>query len=343
MSLIVLSFFGAVVLSTGLTPVMIRLAEKWHVFDAPGGHKTHSKPIPYMGGLAIVLAVGLMVTVWAILNAPAELAQEIIVVALVAVCFAVLGFIDDIKNLTPSVRLVVEVTGAFIIVAFASRAQTGLPDVLDFGLSVLWIVAVVNAVNMLDHQDGLTAGTTAISAAAFTWIAWKNNQTFVPALCGTLAGASIGFLKSNFHPAKIYMGDSGAYFLGLLLAYAGLKTDTQLSHNISVWIAPLVIAVPVIDSSLVVLSRIRNGLNPLKGGKDHTSHRLMRAGLSKPVAVISIYCTSIYFVLLALFATVFTPALATPIIIFGGISAIAITTVLYQHDPGYKDAPSVFG
>jgi UDP-GlcNAc:undecaprenyl-phosphate GlcNAc-1-phosphate transferase len=333
---VTLALFGALAVSLILTPMMIRVAHRLNVVDRPGGHKTHAQPVPYMGGLGMVAAVAAIVLAWSGASSTTDIASEVILVAVIGILFASLGFIDDLRNLAPIVRLFVEFGGATAIAVWGARAETGLPDTIDVLLSIVWIVAVVNAVNMLDHQDGLAAGVTAISAFMFAWIAWQNDQVFVPALCGAVAGASLGFLKSNFHPAKIYMGDSGAYFLGLLLAYAGLKVDTPLDQELSIWIAPMVIAVPVLDSSLVVVTRLRHRRNPLTGGKDHTSHRLMRRGLKKQRAVVILYAISLIFGGLALVASVYLTDSAELILAIGATVFLLIWTTFWFADPGYS-------
>jgi UDP-GlcNAc:undecaprenyl-phosphate GlcNAc-1-phosphate transferase len=333
---VLLALVGALAVSVTLTPVMIRIAHRLNVVDKPGGHKTHIQPVPYMGGLGMVIAVAIIVLTWSGVGNTADVASEVILVAVVGGVFACLGFIDDLRNLAPFVRLIVEFSGATAIAIWGVRAETGLPESVDILLSVLWIVAVVNAVNMLDHQDGLAAGTTAISAFTFAWIAWHNNQVFVPALCGAVAGAALGFLKSNFHPAKIYMGDSGAYFLGLLLAYSGLKVDTPLDQGLSIWIAPFVIAIPVLDSSLVVLTRLRHRKNPLTGGKDHTSHRLMRRGLEKQKAVLVLYAVAAVFCGFGLMASVYWTEFASLILIVGAMTFLLIWASFWVIDPGYS-------
>jgi UDP-GlcNAc:undecaprenyl-phosphate GlcNAc-1-phosphate transferase len=333
--LVFLALVGALILSLSVTPLMIKVAHRLDVVDRPGGHKTHTQPVPYMGGLAMVSAVAVILVVWGAVDDRASIATELVLVAVVGILFASLGLVDDLKNLTPALRLGIEFAGALAISLWAARAETALPSVVDVAISVMWIVGVVNAVNMLDHQDGLAAGTTAISSFTFAWIAWENDQIFVPALCGALCGASLGFLKSNFHPAKIYMGDSGAYFLGLMLAYAGLKMDTPLEQSLSLWIAPLVIGVPVLDSTLVVVSRLRDGRNPLTGGKDHTSHRLIRSGLSKRSSVLVLYSISIAFALAATTATVFAPDQALVVLISSAFVFAILWLFFWKLDDGY--------
>ena len=332
---VLLSFCGAFLTVFLVTPSVMKLAIKWHVLDTPSGHKTHSQPVPYLGGIAIFSAVLMIVLVWIFTDTNAQLVLEVLVVAGVSTLMAGLGLLDDLRNLTPKLRLVVEFIGASLISVFAVSLDFPIPSVVNHALTIIWVVVVVNAVNMLDHQDGLAAGTTAISALAFTVISLNNHQSFVPILCAGLGGASIAFLRTNFHPAKIYMGDSGAYLIGVLLAYAGIKTNTSLPQSLSLWVPPVVIAVPLIDMVLVVTSRISHRQNPMRGGRDHSSHRLMRLGLSKTSAVLMIYVFAVLYSIIAILAS--SLAASTALVLVGIAALLAISLILYlsQSDPGY--------
>ena len=320
---------------------MIKVAQNFEVIDKPKGHKTHTEPVPYLGGLAMVIAVAFVVFISRFTEAHDEIVKEILIVSTIAFLFAFLGLVDDLKELSPMFRLATEICGAMVVTFWAARADTALSDSFDIVITVIWIVGVINAVNMLDHQDGLAAGTTAISSLTFGWIAWQNNQIFVPILCGALCGAALGLLRSNFHPARIYMGDSGAYFIGFILAYAGIKMDTSLSNNLSHWIAPIVIAVPMLDSTLVVLSRLYNRKNPLTGGRDHTSHRLMRLGKSKQAAVMLLYFISIVFCLIALISTTVLEEKSAIVLGIAGLLMVVLWLWFWTLDGGYSENASL--
>jgi UDP-GlcNAc:undecaprenyl-phosphate GlcNAc-1-phosphate transferase len=155
-----------------------------------------------------------------------------------------------------------------------------LPTFVDGLISVVWILGVTNAFNLLDNIDGLAAGTAAVAAGAFFFIAVINDQQNGALFAIALAGAMLGFLRSNFHPATIYMGDAGSLFIGFLMAYLGLKMRTSVTEIPQLFAPVVVLGVAVLDTTVVVVSRARRGLSPFTGGQDHLSHRLRRLGLS---------------------------------------------------------------
>ena len=174
----------------------------------------------------------------------------------------------------------IELIIAVAVFAYGVKFETNLPIAINFVITVIWVVGITNALNLLDNIDGLAAGITGIAALVFYLIAHSNGQPFTALLAVGLAGSSFGFLKSNFHPAKIYMGDAGSLYLGFLLAYIGLKIKVDPKETSQILVPFVVMGVALLDTSMVVISRIRRGVSPFSGGKDHLSHRLMRLGLS---------------------------------------------------------------
>lgn len=164
---------------------------------------------------------------------------------------------------------------------------------------MIWIVAITNAFNLLDNMDGLSAGVAVIAAGFFAVIAVMNGQYLVAPLAAALAGCALGFLRSNFHPARIYMGDAGSLFLGFVLAVVGVKLSFPVSGQATFLVPVLVLGVAIFDTALVSATRIRHGRSPFQGGRDHTSHRLVVCGLSVPGAVTLIYGAAVTLGLLA--------------------------------------------
>ncbi|MFM8645036.1 MAG: MraY family glycosyltransferase, partial [Actinomycetota bacterium] len=160
-------------------------------------------------------------------------------------------------------------------------------------ISVVWILGITNAFNLLDNIDGLAAGTAAIAAGAFFLIAIINDQRNSALLAIGLAGAMLGFLRSNFHPASIYMGDAGSLFIGFMMAYLGLKMRTTVTEIPQLFAPVVVLGVAVLDTTMVVISRVRRGVSPFTGGQDHLSHRLRRLGLSVPRAVTTLLISAV--------------------------------------------------
>ncbi len=278
----------ALAVSAVLTPILGRLAIRWSFVDAPGEHRRHRRPVPLLGGVALWAAVMAAVAVlptgadrgrlWAVLGA--------------ATLVAAAGLRDDYHPLPVPERLLAQLIAAAVLVSGGLFVVLALPGWLDAVLTVLWIVGITNAFNLLDNMDGLAAGVTAVAALGFMILTARQGG-FAPALAAALLGAALGFLIHNFHPARIFMGDAGSLFLGLLLAVLGL--DLQTGRALSEpWIAALVpvllLSVPIFDTTLVTVSRWRRGHNPLTTpGHDHLSHRLRRIGLSPRAVALVIY------------------------------------------------------
>jgi UDP-GlcNAc:undecaprenyl-phosphate GlcNAc-1-phosphate transferase len=191
-----------------------------------------------------------------------------------------MGLIDDLKGLNPFLRLGIEIAVASAVIAYGIQFASPLPDGIDAIITMIWIVGITNALNLLDNTDGLAAGVTGIAGVAFFFLAYANDQPFTALLALGLSGCTLGFLKSNFHPAKIYMGDAGSLYLGFLLSYIGLKIRVNQSETPQLFIPAIVLGVALLDTTMVVVSRIKRGVSPFEGGKDHLSHRLMRLGVS---------------------------------------------------------------
>jgi UDP-GlcNAc:undecaprenyl-phosphate GlcNAc-1-phosphate transferase len=208
------------------------------------------------------------------------LVRELAVVLGLALVFAAMGLIDDLRGLSPVFRFVVGLGLATVLVAYGVVLESPLPDWLDMVISVVWILGMTNAFNLLDNIDGLAAGTAAIASGAFFVIAILNDQQYSALLAIGLAGAMLGFLRSNFAPATIYMGDAGSLFIGFMMAYLGLKMRTNIAEIPQLFAPVLVLGVAMLDTTVVVVSRLRRGLSPFTGGQDHLSHRFLRLGLS---------------------------------------------------------------
>ena len=307
-----LTFVGAMTLSLLLVPAVREYAQRKEITDQPGGHKSHSAPVPYLGGVAMVLAfsaamfVGVVVrrssqfngrevrlTIGNLLAQGDGLVRELIVVLGLALIFSAMGLIDDLRGLSPWLRFAVGLGIAVTLVAYGIRLQSPLPDAADVLLSVVWILGITNAFNLLDNIDGLAAGTASVAATTFFLIALFNDQDYSALLAIGLAGAMLGFLRSNFHPATIYMGDAGSLFIGFLMAYLGLKMRTTVTEIPQLFAPLVVLGVAVLDTTMVVVSRLRRGVSPFTGGQDHLSHRLRRLGLSVRRSVSTLLLASV--------------------------------------------------
>jgi UDP-GlcNAc:undecaprenyl-phosphate GlcNAc-1-phosphate transferase len=297
--LYVATFVGATALSLLLVPAVREYARSREIHDNPGGHKSHTAPVPYLGGVAMVLAfsaamfIGVFVSRSAVIegreitltigNLFAQgdgLLREFGVVLGLALVFSVMGLVDDLRGLSPWLRFAFGLGVAAGLVAYGVRLDSPLPLAADVAISVVWILGITNAFNLLDNIDGLAAGTAALASGAYFFIAVINDQPYSALLAIGLAGAMLGFLRSNFHPATIYMGDAGSLFIGFMMAYLGLKMRTNITEIPQLFAPVVVLGVAVLDTTLVVVSRVHRGVSPFTGGQDHLSHRFLRLGLS---------------------------------------------------------------
>jgi len=300
------AFLAPLVLAWVLTPLALWAALRVKALDAPGERKAQDQAVPYLGGLAIVAAFSLTILVAAaargIVGGAAATELDTLAILLgTGLLLALLGLVDDLRGVGVAFRLFVEIGAGVVVVVSGSGATLIGNQVLDGVATVVWVVLVVNAFNLLDNMDGLSAGVAAIAAGTFFVLAVTQGQFLVAALSAALAGCAVGFLRHNFHPAKIYMGDAGSLFLGFLLAVLATRIELVDSPPVVALFVPLlVLGVALFDTTLVVIERLRHGRNPFQGGRDHTSHRLVFLGLPVPVTVGLVYGTAIALAWLAL-------------------------------------------
>jgi len=284
------AFVGASILSLVLTPVVLRFALRKGVLDLPGAHKSHSDPVPYLGGLAIVGSFVAVIGSVAALTNQGGSRGELIAILGVGVVLASMGLLDDLRSVPVVPRLIVEIFAGLAVVALEAGVSFTRIGWFDTAITVLWVVGLINAVNMTDNMDGLSSGLVVLSSLSFFAIAAANGQYLVATLSAALAGCALGFLRLNIHPARIYMGDAGAYFLGFLTAYLGLKIQFRESNESTTFAVPVIVCIVLIfDATMVTLTRLFHRLSPFKGGRDHTSHRLVKVGLPIKVAVGAIH------------------------------------------------------
>jgi UDP-GlcNAc:undecaprenyl-phosphate/decaprenyl-phosphate GlcNAc-1-phosphate transferase len=282
-------FAASTLLSLVLTPLAMTLAVNRGVLDHPRGHKAHASPVPYLGGLAMVGAFSLAVLVAAVVRPPVTGRGELIVVLAIAFGLSVIGLLDDLRGLGAWLRILCEVGAGIGLYAIGAGVELFHSDVVNAVITVIWVVGIINAFNLLDNMDGLSAGVAAIGAGSILVIAAINDQFLVAALAAGTAGCALGFLRHNFHPARIYMGDCGSLFLGFLLAYLGMKLRFEGSTSVTFLVPILVLGVAIFDTTLVTVCRLGQRLSPFQGGRDHVSHRLVAIGVPVPAAVALIY------------------------------------------------------
>ena len=290
-----LAFFIALFASMALTVPARALALRMGMVDLPGPRKVHLQPIPLLGGLAMY--GGVMLAIIFAFDGAAR-AQSVGIVT-GATLVVVVGFLDDRGWLHHQIKLFVGMPlAACILLASGIHAQAfelvvsgPVGYALDVTLTIFWVVAITASFSILDHMDGLCAGVAATASFFFAILAFLNGQTVVSTLAAAIFGAAAGFLRWNFKPAKIFMGDGGAMFLGFLMATLGLKLRLSVGTHASGFLAPLLIlGVTIFDTTLVTISRARRGLLPFAApGKDHAAHRLANLGLGQRGAVLTLY------------------------------------------------------
>ena len=291
----VLAFVGALAVAWVLTPLALRYALRRSALDLTDAGTPQANVTPYFGGLAIVGGFSAMCLAAAALTRAPSVVAELGTLLGVALVLAVLGLVDDLRGgISPLVRVLIEVLAGALVFASGSGTDLQAGPVVDLLVTVLWVVGITNAFNLLDNMDCLSAGLASIAGLVFALIAGLNGQYLVAALAAGTAGCAAGFLRHNFHPAKIYMGDAGSLFLGFLLAVLGLKlTLTGTPSVVALFVPLLVLGIPVFDTTLVTWQRLTHGRNPMQGGRDHTSHRLVWVGIPVPVAVCLLYATTV--------------------------------------------------
>jgi UDP-GlcNAc:undecaprenyl-phosphate GlcNAc-1-phosphate transferase len=278
---------SALFLAIAVTPLARRIAYRAGMIDQPAARKQHAIPTPLLGGAAIYLAFIISL----LILGDRFYVNQVAGILLGATLVSFLGLWDDRHPLRPGLKLAGQFLAAMILVITDVRVNATPWLWLNIAITLVWVVGITNAVNFLDNMDGLSAGIAGIAAGFFLLFAAMSKQYLVGVLAAALLGACLGFLFYNFNPARIFMGDTGSLFLGFMLAAVGIKLRFPENSAFVTWMVPvLVLAVPIFDTTLVTLSRLRRGLNPLTTpGKDHISHRLARITGSTREAVLLCY------------------------------------------------------
>ena len=281
-----------------LTPAVGGMARLLGAVDRPGGRRLNRRPIPRLGGLAIFL--GIVVPSLAFLN----LSDETRGVLLGAAVATVVGAVDDFRGLAPPTKLAGQIAAASIPIAFGVWIDhftfpfvgaVDLPAWIGMPLSVLWIVAVMNMVNFLDGMDGLAAGVCAIAGMTFAIIALSLGKVDPAILSAIVAGSCLGFLRHNFFPARIFMGDSGALCLGFILAAVSIQGLLKTASTVVLVLPLLVLAVPILDTSFVVARRLKHSQPIYTADRSHLHHRFLNIGFTQRRAALTmwLWCASL--------------------------------------------------
>jgi UDP-GlcNAc:undecaprenyl-phosphate GlcNAc-1-phosphate transferase len=302
-----LLFLASFVLVGLLTPLMRRLAISKNVIDRPDSpHKSHLNSVPYLGGVAIIIGIVSITYATSLISNFTQntfwLATSVLVPA---TTLGIIGLIDDIRKLSPWPRFIAQSLAAlFTAVLLIATDNFGNPTgsrIFDVSITLLWIVGICNSINFFDNLDGGAAGTIAISSIGLAILSIHSQQYLITAMSVVTLGSMLGFLIWNKSPARIYMGDAGALFLGILIGVLTIRLKPQTDTHLAAYATPiLILAVPILDTSVAVISRLKRNLSPFQGGKDHLSHRLIRIGIDRKIAAITLWFISAVFVSLAL-------------------------------------------
>ena len=301
--LLVFSFLVAFLVTFAATPLAKIVAYKIGAVDIPkDSRRVHKEPIARLGGLAIFY--GFIISVLSF----GQMDKGIRGVLIGALIIVILGVIDDVKPLTAKVKLVVQIVAALVVVfqdvqidfiknpsllqhIFGSTDVIVL-DWLAIPITVIWIVGVTNAVNLIDGLDGLAAGICSIASISILFIALLLNQPAIALITAAIAGSCLGFLPYNFNPAKIFMGDSGATFLGFVLAAVSIQGLFKVYAAISFIVPVLILGLPIFDTGFAIFRRLLNGKSIMEADRGHLHHRLIDMGFSQKQTVMILYTLS---------------------------------------------------
>ena len=293
-------------------PDVKTLGLKLGIVDRPNARKIHKNPVVRVGGVSIFAGTIAALTIVSLLGGfsalPPHKVKEIVVVIIGSILFFGIGFADDLFNLTPISRLLMQLavaTGCWYMgvrIDFVSFPVYSLIKVywLSLPITVIWLVGMANAINWIDGVDGLAAGVSGIAAFVMLVVTLFMNQPAAALIAAALAGGALGFLRYNFNPAQIFMGDGGAYFMGFTLAAVGIVGLVKTTAITAVVLPYLILAVPIIDMSAVIFSRIWKGKSPFIADKSHLHHWLLKSEISQRQTVLFIYSLTFWVGSLAL-------------------------------------------
>jgi len=286
------------------TPLVIRLARRAGALDRPGPRRIHAQPVPTMGGLAVALAV--LGVAWGAraFPGPAGLLElkPLLGLTLAAIPILALGAVDDVRGTRPWVKLAIQTCAALVLVLFGY----GVPlitnpfggsfttGILDVPLTVAWVLIVINAINLIDGLDGLASGAVLIASMSLWWVGRSHGDFYVMFVSSLMAGATLGFLRYNFPPARVFMGDTGSNFLGLVLAAASLLEHRKGTAAVTLLFPLVAMGLPIADSVLAFARRAARGTPVFRPDSEHIHHRLLRLGLSPRNALFVLWYLCLY-------------------------------------------------
>jgi len=293
-----------------ITPLFRNIARRFKIMDYPGGRKLQANPVAYLGGLAVAapITLGSLLVVFTSISIDIK-NQFFLGLILPSLAIAFIGLLDDLYQLPPWPRFIAQ-SGVGVITSLMLYLSDGGVQLFDNPwtngfLTSLWVVTIINALNFMDNMDGLATSLSIVVSLSLFILSYLNGQYLVAALCMAIVAACIGFLFWNRKPASIYLGDAGALYLGFLLAAISIRVDVNNDSEVIRALVPLLIfAIPVIDITQVVISRVIKGKSPFEGGRDHLSHLLLNKGLSEGKVLTLITASALTLALIGVFLAV---------------------------------------
>jgi UDP-GlcNAc:undecaprenyl-phosphate/decaprenyl-phosphate GlcNAc-1-phosphate transferase len=313
---IIFAFIGSFLGVVLITPMVIKLAPKIGAVDQPNNRKVHVKPMPRIGGLAIFIGVIIGYFISGVYFIP------ITAISIGGIVILLLGIMDDLKTLSAKTKLIVQCiaaatvlfSGLIIEVVHIPVLGTFHIGFLSYPLTLLWIVSITNSINLIDGLDGLATGVSAIILITIGSLAFIHDKDLIFTFCVILLGSLLGFLVHNFHPAKIFLGDMGALFIGYSISVISLLGLYKSVTLFSIFVPLLLLGVPLFDTLFAIIRRSVNQTGIMSPDKNHLHHRLMKKGFSHRNTVLFIYGMGIIFSIIAI-TSAYTPLWGTIIII----------------------------
>lgn len=298
-------FLAAFILTFIQMPFVIRLAKKKGFLDVPkDSRRVHKKPIPVGGGIAMVISVTILMLVFLPIN------KSLIMAIISSLVIALSGLYDDKYDLSPKLKFGFQILAAIILIIGGMKIEFFtnpfdyedallILNMLSIPVTIFWVCGITNTINLIDGLDGLASGVSMICAISMFFITYQMGRYDVSLVCALVAGACLGFLPFNFNPAKIFMGDTGALYLGFMLSYISISGFLKQAAILMIFVPVVILGVPVFDTAFAMVRRKLSGKSIVEADKGHLHHRLLRMGLNQRQTVVILYSISAIFGVLA--------------------------------------------
>lgn len=326
----VIPFLAAFILTFIQMPFTIKFAKKKGFLDVPKDERrVHKKPIPVGGGIAMVISVSILMLYYLPIN------KNLILTLIASLIIAISGLYDDKEGLSPKLKFLFQILAAAILIIagmkiefftnpFDSQDALLILNILSIPVTIFWVCGITNTINLIDGLDGLASGVSMICAISMFFITYKMGRYDVSLVCALVAGACLGFLPFNFNPAKIFMGDTGALYLGFMLSYISISGFLKQAAILMIFVPVLILGVPVFDTAFAMVRRKLSGKSMVEADKGHLHHRLLKMGLNQRQTVVILYSISAIFGILANVISRFHSSIA--LVISLGVLLIIIAT-----------------